>query len=850
MLDQDKNKQELIEELAEMRRRVAASEGFDAERKQIQEALVESEVRLFEIQEVASLGFYVFDIAKGHWTSSRVLDQLFGIPADYEKTVDGWACLLHPDDRHKMLDYLLKEVVEDKKPFDREYRIVRCGDKQVRWVHGLGRLEFNEEGQAISLLGTIQDITERKQAEESLRASEAKYRRLHQSMMDAFVSVDMNGCIREYNEAYRTMLGYEPEELHKLRYQDLTPEKWHSYEAEIVQKQILPRGDSAVYEKEYRRKDGTVFPVELRTSLIKDDHGQPIAMWAIVRDITKRKLAEEGLRQSEQRLSLHFQQTPLGAIEWDLNFKVVKWNPGAMRIFGYSPEDALGSHASFVVPPSAREHVDRIWSDLLDRKGGERSTNENVTKDGHSILCEWYNTPLVDAEGNVIGVASFVDDITERKQAQVALQQAHGELERRVEERTAELREAHDELQTIYDGMTDGLLIADIEAKQFVRANTSICQMLGYSEEELLSKSVMDIHPVKDLPAILDAFQAQAEGSLRVGVDLPVLRKNGSIFFADISTNRILYNGSPCLIGFFRDITERKRIEEALRQSQATLDAFFNASTEILNLLDGDLRYIKTDSLTPSYFGLDSESIVGTSLIEIAPTLIEKHGAMMQRVIATGEAVNNLEIKGSVPSRPGEFVYWRTSWFQVPLPEGKRGLGIVGAEITELKRAEESLRQSEERYRTVVEDQTEIICRFTADGSLTFVNDVYCRLFGKKSQNLVGMKWHPVAYHDDVPMIEEQLRAMSPSNPVVVIENRIFSGQGEVCWMQFVNRGFYDQEGRLIQVQSVGRDITERKRAEEALAKEHRNLRHMLRSSDNERQLIAYEIRLLNRIHG
>ena len=98
------------------------------------------------------------------------------------------------------------------------------------------------------------------------------------------------------------MLGYEPEELLTLRHTDVTPEKWHLFETKIVQQQILPRGHSDIYEKEYRRKDGTIFPVELRTFLIEDDHGQPSAMWAIVRDITDRKRAEEALRKAHDEL--------------------------------------------------------------------------------------------------------------------------------------------------------------------------------------------------------------------------------------------------------------------------------------------------------------------------------------------------------------------------------------------------------------------------------------------------------------------------------------------------------------------------------------------------------------------
>jgi PAS domain S-box-containing protein len=124
-------------------------------RKRAEEALIERETRLLEAQEVASLGFYVPDIATGRWTSSLVLDRIFGIPDDYSKTLEGWDDLVHPDERQAMLDYFLKEVVGGRRPFDREYRIVRYGDKEVRWVHGLGRLQFNEDGQPVSMRSAL-----------------------------------------------------------------------------------------------------------------------------------------------------------------------------------------------------------------------------------------------------------------------------------------------------------------------------------------------------------------------------------------------------------------------------------------------------------------------------------------------------------------------------------------------------------------------------------------------------------------------------------------------------------------------------------------------------------------------
>ncbi|HWR57572.1 MAG TPA: HD domain-containing phosphohydrolase [Thermodesulfovibrionales bacterium] len=194
----------------------------------------------------------------------------------------------------------------------------------------------------------------RRLGDEALAASERKYRRLHETMRDAFVSVDMSGRITDSNKAYREMIGYSEEELLKLTYFDLTPEKWHPSEAKIVEDQVLSRGYSDIYEKEYRRRDGTVFPVELRTSLVRDNSGKPVSMWAIVRDITERKEAEETLLKlfHEKEEEAEISKSLLGTVEIlnsslderDLIQKVINLAPRYVRfdtisIFFY--DDAL-----------------------------------------------------------------------------------------------------------------------------------------------------------------------------------------------------------------------------------------------------------------------------------------------------------------------------------------------------------------------------------------------------------------------------------------------------------------------------------------------------------------------------
>lgn len=134
----------------------------------------------------------------------------------------------------------------------------------------------------------------------------------------------------------------------------------------------------------------------------------------------------ESLSKALQKLTLHIEKSPLAVIDWDTNFCVAGWNPAAEKIFGFSASEAMGKHASFIIPEIYHEHVDAVWDELIKNLGGTRSTNENITKDGRTISCEWYNTPIIDESGVVLSVSSLAHDVTEQVQYLKTLQyQAH-----------------------------------------------------------------------------------------------------------------------------------------------------------------------------------------------------------------------------------------------------------------------------------------------------------------------------------------------------------------------------------------------------------------------------------------
>jgi PAS domain S-box-containing protein len=236
------------------------------------------------------------------------------------------------------------------------------------------------------------------------------------SMGDSLVVVSAEGRIGTVNNATCEMLGYRERELLGQPLKMIFAND-KGCGSESLPTQIV---DS---ECTYLAKDGSTIAVAFSSRLMQLVSGQPQGLVCVAKNITELKLAAERIRQSEHKLALHIQRTPLAVIEWNLNAQIVEWNPAAEAIFGYRKEEVLGRQVvELLVPASYRQKAIQEWNDLLSQKIGRHVTYHNLTKDGRTIICEWYNTPL-DSQGRVIGVASMVQDFTERTRMEQELKE-------------------------------------------------------------------------------------------------------------------------------------------------------------------------------------------------------------------------------------------------------------------------------------------------------------------------------------------------------------------------------------------------------------------------------------------
>ena len=365
----------------------------------------------------------------------------------------------------------------------------------------------DEHGKIIGVMGIGRDITERKRVEQALTASEHKYHRLYECIMDAIGSVTLSGQIQEVNPAFRQMVGYSDLELSQLTYEDLTPKKWHAFEARIVQEQVLPRGYSEVYEKEYRRKDGTVFPVELRTLSIKDEQGQSAGMWAIIRDLTARKQAEAALRQSEERFRVLLQNNSSVAVQsYGPDGTTLFWNQASERLYGYTAAEALGRNLlDLIIPPEMQEGV-KLAMLQMARTGQAIPASELTLqrKDGTRVtVFSSHATVLIP--GCAAEMFCMDIDLTERKRLEAQLFQSQ-KLET-VGKLAGGIAHEFNSLLTAIIGQSE-LLLGEHPAGSPVakgateigtaalRAATLTRQLLAYGRKQILRPEILDLNRI------------------------------------------------------------------------------------------------------------------------------------------------------------------------------------------------------------------------------------------------------------------------------------------------------------------------------------------------------------------
>jgi diguanylate cyclase (GGDEF)-like protein/PAS domain S-box-containing protein len=687
--------------------------------------------------------------------------------------------ITHPDDlaRSRANRRLLQEGTESIQAGEKRY--IRKDGKMI-WVRRTASLARDETGKPMYVIRVIEDITDRKEAEERYRAAfdNAPVGILYTSIAD--------DRILNVNPKLCEMTGYGREELCVMATDDLIPPDFSGVDRPKYRESML-KGEIGTYssERKFLRKDGSSFWINRTVSLARDASGEPLYFIRIVEDISERKEFERQFRAT-------FDQAAVGIVHTALDGRYLRVNRKLCEISGYTEEELTGERQARLSHPDDLESGGQQRARLLSGKIESHSNEKRyVRKDGAVIWVNRTESVARDAAGQAIYFIRIIEDISSRK-----------ELEQRY-------RDSFDQVAVgIVHTSEDGC---------YLRVNQKFCEMLGYPASELIGRQANEFTHPDDREKSREGRQRLWRGEIdKVVEEKRYIRKDGSAIWTNrtVSMARDALGKPLYFIRVIEDITERKAAEERYRAT------FENAPVGIMHTSLEGYRILRANRKLCEMLGYSHEELLGmtsTSVVHPDYRFSDRahYGAQL--------------LRGEIPSFASERVFVRKDgsslWVNRTVSLVRDAAGEpeyhirVIEDISKRKEAEDAVARERSLLRTVVDALPDRIYAKDSAGYFLLQNATNVKAHGAKSaEELLGRTVYDIFPPEVAKRVDAEDRAIIESgDPVLNRERSAADASGKVRWMVSSKVPFRDPDGHVIGIVGVSRDITEYKRMEEAL---------------------------------
>jgi PAS domain S-box-containing protein len=660
---------------------------------------------------------------------------------------------------------------------------------------------LDENGNVIMHIASLRDITEQKKTEEALKESEKKYRTIFESSKDAISISTRDGNYIAFNQAFLDLFGYTKEDMIHMRAEQkyLDPNERVKFKKAVEEK-----GSVTDFEVMLKKKDGEKIYCLMTSTLWHAPDGGILGYQGIIRDITRQKLTDEALRESEEKWRSLTEASPCMILTAQRDGTIQFLN---RKMGNHMPKDTIGTKVWEYVPSDYHGIIKKAIEHVFQT--GSPISYEVLGTGAEGPSSVWYMTQLgpIVKDGQVVAVIMASTDITEKKKAY------------------EELRVSEEKWHTVFEQSRDAISITSLNG-DYVDANQSFLDLFGYTKEDIKKSNSCDIYLCTE---DREKFTKEVEEKGRVNeYEIMLRKKNGDKMLTLCSSMpRTASDGS--ILGYqnmVRDITQERQTLETLRKSEAQKQAILDASIDRIRLVDTDMRILWANQTTTKELHMHPEDLTGKFCYKV---FVDRDTPCPEcptkKALLSGSLEHSILHQSGSKSNKGE-----THWDNYSIPIKNESGGIesliqITRNITEKVQSEMNLRKSEEKYRTILENIEEGYYEVDLKGNFTFFNDSVCKIFGYSKDELLGMNNR----HFTSKKMADKLyiafnRVYKTGKPKSIVNQEIIRKNGIRRDIEASISLIKNSRGKATGFRGILRDVTERKRAERAMKRREEEL--------------------------